>query len=99
MNVICDDCQKEYEIEMRIEQIDGIEKNYFTCPHCDKEYVAFCTNQSVRVKQAEMKMLYRKLNGARTKSQFRSIQDKLDKLEKKIKTEMESLKKSLNKEV
>lgn len=30
---------------------DGVEKSYFRCPHCDKEYVAFYTDKEIRKKQ------------------------------------------------
>ncbi|MEC1304323.1 hypothetical protein [Lysinibacillus capsici] len=43
-----------------------IEKNYFTCPNCGKEYVCFYTDDSIRKLQAELRKLYlemRRVNG------------------------------------
>lgn len=31
--------------------VDGVEKTYFRCPHCEKEYVAFYTDKEIRRKQ------------------------------------------------
>ncbi|MEV2478355.1 transglycosylase [Paenibacillus larvae] len=33
---------------------DGIEKNYFTCPHCSKEYVSYYTDAAIRKEQKRL---------------------------------------------
>ncbi len=91
----CDKCGEEFEIEVKTELIKNIEKTYFTCPHCKNEYIAFCTNQSVRRKQAEMKMLHKEARRAKTLRQLEKIQLKIENLEVQAKSEMEELKKSL----
>jgi len=91
----CDKCGEEFEIEVKTELTKNIEKNYFTCPHCKNEYIAFCTNQSVRRKQAEMKMLHKEAGRAKTLRQLEKIQSKLADFEEQVKSEMEELKKSL----
>lgn len=91
----CDKCDEEFEIEVKTELIKSIEKTYFTCPHCKNEYIAFCTNQSVRRKQAEMKMLHKEARRAKTLRQLEKIQSRLDVFEEQVKSEMEELKKSL----
>lgn len=52
-------CGKEFNLE-RFELAElgnDIEKTYFTCPHCDKEYVAFYTDPAIRRKQERMRRL------------------------------------------
>ncbi|OLS39128.1 hypothetical protein [Bacillus sp. MRMR6] len=93
MKVICDECKKEFEIDLQTEIAkDNIEKNFFVCPNCDKEYIAFCTNQSVRKNQASIRMLYRDLRVAKTKKQNDKIKSKIKELEIVIKNEMDNLK-------
>ncbi|MDD9312651.1 hypothetical protein PUS82_15355 [Cytobacillus firmus] len=93
INAVCDGCNKEFEVSTQVENTeDGSEKNYFVCPHCGKEYVAFIINQSIRTKQAEMKMLWRKLKSATTLKQHNKLHEKIEQLEKSIKQEIQKLK-------
>lgn len=92
-NAVCDECNKEFEVSMQMKITeDGSEKNFFVCPNCGKEYVAFIINQSIRTKQAEMKMLWRKLQSATTVKQHNKLHAKIEELEKNIKQEIQKLK-------
>lgn len=60
MLVKCDgpeSCGKEFNLErFELTELDnGIEKTYFHCPLCNKEYVAFYTDPAIRKKQERMK--------------------------------------------
>lgn len=46
-------CGEEFRIaRLSVDNLaDGVEKSYFVCPHCEKEYVAFYTDREVRKKQ------------------------------------------------
>jgi transcription elongation factor Elf1 len=93
---VCDDCNKEFEVDIHTLITDNhIEKNFFNCPHCGKEYIAFCTNQSIRQKQAEIKKLWRDLRVAKTVKQHDKIHSKIDSLEEEIKNEMSALRLSI----
>lgn len=37
--------------------VDGVEKTYFRCPHCEKEYVVFFTDEEIRRKQQEIRRI------------------------------------------
>ncbi|WP_366160579.1 hypothetical protein ABXS71_16875 [Bacillus infantis] len=90
---VCDECNQEFEISMQMETTDdGCEKNSFKCTHCNKEYIALITNQSIRKKQAEMKMLWRKLQTATTVKRHNKLHAKIDQLQKDIKQEIQDLK-------
>jgi predicted RNA-binding Zn-ribbon protein involved in translation (DUF1610 family) len=92
----CDECNQEFVVDTQtVTTEDYIEKNFFICPHCGKEYIAFCTNQSIRKKQADTKMLWRDLRVAKTLKQQVKIHSKIDSLEKIIKDEMSVLKSSI----
>ncbi len=52
-------CGKEFRItKLELDKLNrGIEKTYFRCPHCNKEYVAFYTDRNIRRKQAKIRTL------------------------------------------
>lgn len=57
----CDTCQYEWELEkMETTKLDDIEKVFFICPNCQKEYIAFYTNAEIRKMRARMKQASRK---------------------------------------
>lgn len=57
----CDTCQYEWELEkMETAKLDDIEKTYFTCPNCNKEYIAFYTDTEIRKIRARMKRASRR---------------------------------------
>lgn len=46
-------CGEEFRIaRLTVDNLrDGVEKSYFRCPHCDKEYLLFYTDKEIRRKQ------------------------------------------------
>lgn len=70
MSIIrCDKCKKEFEMESRVKKEGDIEINYFTCPHCKKQYTFLRTNSIMRrlIKQGKTRvhlyaLEFRKLN-------------------------------------
>lgn len=57
MLVKCDEkggCKQNFDLEkFKVTKLDNdIEKTYFTCPHCGKEYISFYTDKHIRRKQA-----------------------------------------------
>ena len=85
-----DGCGREFRIAgFEVEKLDNsIEKTYFKCPHCDKEYIAFYTDKATREKQKEMRELQAKYN----KSKKEKVLKNMQKLQKTIKEDMDSLK-------
>lgn len=72
MEVIYAKCNKSCGYKFYVQSfkkkilIHTIEKNYFTCPNCGREYVCFYTDDSIRKLQAELRKLYlemRRVNG------------------------------------
>ena len=55
-----DGCNQEFNLEkLEVAKLDNeVEKTYFTCPHCGKEYVAFYTDPTIRRKQEKIRRLY-----------------------------------------
>ncbi|QGG51598.1 hypothetical protein [Lysinibacillus pakistanensis] len=43
---------------------DTIQKTYYTCPNCNREYVCFYTDEPIRKLQAKMRELQRKIKWA-----------------------------------
>jgi len=72
---------------------DGIEKTYFTCPHCDHEYVAFYTDEEIRKLQARIRRVQKRFtdpkdnheNAARKEAELKAqIKEKMDALRAKV---------------
>ncbi|NYB73866.1 hypothetical protein HZF24_06900 [Sedimentibacter hydroxybenzoicus DSM 7310] len=90
MLAVCDGnngCNQEFNLEkLEIEQLDdGIEKTYFKCPNCGKEFIAFYTDEAIRNKQKKI----RKLKDA----------NKIERLKKHTAIDMNVLRKRIEQEV
>lgn len=60
-----DGCEKNFTIK-RIRNRktkNGIEKNYFICPHCKREYVAFYASKETIQLQKDMRRLHVSMRG------------------------------------
>ena len=50
MKVNCDECKKDFEMEVKVEKINtDVERTYFVCPNCSKEYTSVLTNFNEKV--------------------------------------------------
>lgn len=93
MLAICDGiggCKKEFNLTgLEVAKLgSGIEKTYFSCPQCGKEYVAFYTDADIRKKQGEM----RELQARYHKSKKVKVLRKIQKLQAEIGRDMDKLK-------
>lgn len=100
MNIlICDNCKDEFTMEVKEELVkDNISKVYFTCPHCDKEYISYYTNALIKVKQKKMRNIVKKQKKARGKQDINrsnKLYKQYQKLKKEIKKDMDNLKKRI----
>jgi hypothetical protein len=52
-------CGKEFRVRrFATDKLgDGIEKTYFICPHCGKEFVGFYTDRNIRAKQKKIRKM------------------------------------------
>lgn len=92
----CDSCNEVFEVELKTETLGKtVEKSFFQCPHCQAEYLSFCTDQTIRKKQANLKMLWRNLRFATTNKNYNKLQEKIADLEKEIKRDIKNLKAAL----
>lgn len=56
--VYCDECKYEFYITLRKEKLkDRIERIYFICPKCKKEYTAYYTNDVIKANQVKIRRL------------------------------------------
>ncbi|OME45310.1 hypothetical protein BSK59_32940 [Paenibacillus odorifer] len=68
MPAICNEgCNNQFEVNgFQTARLPGaIEKTYFICPHCKREYVAFYTDLEVRELQAKIRRVQTKLQNPR----------------------------------
>src|SRR5699024_4724191 len=80
--VDCDNCGGRFKLNPKIEKLkDDIERIHFKCKHCKHDYTAYYTNQYIKEKQKEMRVI-----------NFNQLDEK-KKLEKEIQAEMDKLKK------
>lgn len=59
-------CGHRFYVEhFKLDKLDNkVEKTYFNCPNCGREYVCFYTDESTRKLQAKMRELNRKMKWA-----------------------------------
>lgn len=63
MQIICDECKKEFEIKQQIEKVKGdIRRVYFICPHCNKKYISYYVNSKIEQKQEKVRKIAKKLS-------------------------------------
>lgn len=75
--VKCDECRHEFVLKkLKTKKLtNGVEKTFFSCPSCKKEYVSFITDKNLRNKQKEMQRLRLKI-----RKQSNKKLDDLDKI-------------------
>ncbi|ASA22097.1 hypothetical protein [Paenibacillus donghaensis] len=65
---ICNEgCGEQFEVKgFQKERLPGaVEKTFFTCPHCQREYVAFYTDTEVRQLQDKIRRIQSQLQNPR----------------------------------
>ncbi|PEY73807.1 hypothetical protein [Bacillus thuringiensis] len=63
MQVNCSSCNKNYDMQPQVAQLPKrIEKCYYICPHCNKEYVAAYVNDKIRKHQADIVKCHERIN-------------------------------------
>lgn len=90
MSTHCDSgCGKGFDFEDFSHELlpDGMEKTFFTCPHCGREYVAFYTDEEIRKLQARIRRVQRRFadpednheDAARKEAELKAqIKEKMD---------------------
>lgn len=63
MQVVCDECKKEFEINQQVERVKGdIRRVYFICPHCKFKYISYYLNSKIEQKQEKIRKIANKLS-------------------------------------
>ena len=63
MKVTCDECNKEFDIELKTKKHKkDIEETFFKCEHCGTKYTTFVSNTSIRRKQRRVQVLHNEIN-------------------------------------
>lgn len=59
-------CGHRFNVQhFKIDKLNNkVQKTYFNCPNCGREYVCFYTDESTRKLQAKMRELHRKMKWA-----------------------------------
>jgi ssDNA-binding Zn-finger/Zn-ribbon topoisomerase 1 len=74
MNVKCDYCHNEFEINLHTRNIEhDIELAYFVCPNCKHEYHSFYTNAKIRTRQDKIKELWAKARRTLNENELKQI--------------------------
>lgn len=54
-----------YVQHFKLDKLDNkVQKTYFNCPNCGREYVCFYTDESIRKLQSKMRELHRRMKWA-----------------------------------
>ena len=85
-------CNNRFRIdELHVDKLpNSIQKTYFNCPHCGREYLVYYTDKSIRQLQYQMRQLHNQMGmeGA----DLPKLLNKEAILKKKIKDKMENIK-------
>ncbi|ALG49386.1 hypothetical protein [Clostridium perfringens] len=58
MKVYCDKCNKEFEINLLVENVKGdVRRVYFKCPECNTKYTSYYLNNKIEQRQLKMQKL------------------------------------------
>lgn len=88
MLLVCDDCKKEFTMDIKEKRIENsITKAYFTCPHCCKEYVSYYSDENIKQKQQEIQEVIKKQRYNRGTTDI-NYSNKLNKQYKKLKNQL-----------
>jgi len=90
-------CGHRFYVEhFKIDKLHNtIQKTYFSCPNCGREYVCFYTDESIRKLQAKMRELHRKMKWADANKLERLKQDEAQ-LKDTIAQSMSSVKREVD---
>ncbi|MEC0242785.1 hypothetical protein P4H66_23520 [Paenibacillus dokdonensis] len=92
MKTSCDaSCKKPFEVEeFQTDRISGgIEKVYFSCPHCQQEYVAFYTDPEIRELQVRIRRVQQRF--ANPKADIGKVAQREAEIKAQIKEKMNAL--------
>lgn len=93
MKVNCDECKKDFEMDVKEERIkNDIVKTFFICPHCKKEYVPAIINDKVRNYQILMDKYVKEFHSNKSVGERLKLSNKIGNLKQKIDNEVASLK-------
>lgn len=78
-------CNETFELEkLEVEKLaNDVEKTFFICPHCDKEYISFYTDRHIRRKQELIR-------GITSESGQKRIKEEIGKDMKKLRKKVEA---------
>lgn len=92
MQTICDaGCKQQFVIhDFQYGSLDGgVEKTFFTCPHCQHEYVAYYTDKEIRKLQEKIRKVQRRF--ANFNYDHKAVAKQERKLKDQIKEKMDAL--------
>lgn len=96
IQAVCDTgCKQQFTVQdTQSSNLDGgVEKTFFTCPHCQHEYVAFYTDAEIRKLQEKIRKVQRKF------ASWNYNHKALAKQEAKLKTEIQTKMRALRQRI
>ena len=100
IDAVCDaGCGKQFNVS-QLEQVmldAEVEKTFFTCPHCQHEYVAFYTDAEIRELQENVRKVQRRY--ANPNCNVKAAIKKERRLKEQIKVKMDQLRARIERSV
>ncbi|MFU1797361.1 hypothetical protein ACM1RC_26080 [Paenibacillus azoreducens] len=91
VNVNCNTCNRDFKTEIRTEDMgNGVERTFFSCPFCRREYTGFYTDESIRSLQKKIQKAVAKLGNDNYDQKV--LKKRIAKMQQKMKGEVDSLK-------
>lgn len=71
--VNCDECKKDFEIDIKTKYYYGLEIQYFVCPHCNKRYNYAVMDDYIREKRKELNNIKEKVKQCTKEKQVNKL--------------------------
>lgn len=91
MEVNCDTCNKNFEIEIKTSYKFGLEIQYFVCPHCKAKYTYVVIDDYIRERQREVQELRDKIKKCTKQKQINKLTKQQDKILRDMKKHSDEL--------
>lgn len=90
----CNKCEKDFDIEVKIETIiNDVKRVFFICPHCDSKYIVYYLDAQIEKQQEYIRIIQNKISESEIGSKkHKKLCKEFKKLKREIGLNMEKLK-------
>lgn len=92
MKVSCDGCKNDFEVVPQKDYLPkSVDRSFFACPECGKQYTMFYTDPEVRKLQERQRTIRAKISRTLKREKFEQLVKELSEIEERTKAKMQEL--------